>query len=186
MVGKICPKTGKNKARHFCQAQFSPMKWAIFAILAVFRGARYEVRGYEVSFAGGNFSKACLSSYPRTSVPSYSHSHAAGSAQRGEDCRDDACKNLQECLPTFFLHSRLVFVLILRFLIRGEGLSHQTSAFRHQPSAISPQPSSFSHQTSAISSHSRCRLRRLREDWWCHHRPGSLCRPGCHSRRQSD
>jgi hypothetical protein len=36
MVGKICPKTGKNKARHFCQAQFSPMKWAIFAIFAVF------------------------------------------------------------------------------------------------------------------------------------------------------
>ena len=38
-----------------------------------------------------------------------SHSHAAGGAQRGEDCRDDACKDLQECLYAFVLHSRLVF-----------------------------------------------------------------------------
>ena len=162
MVGKICPKTGKNKARHFCQAHFPPMKWAIFAIFAVFRGARYEVRGYEVSFAGGNFSKACLSSHlvPRTSYletifvpphPRILHSHAAGSAQRGEDCRDDACKNLQECLPTFFLHSRLVFVLILRFLIRGEGLSLQPSAISHPTSAFSHQPSAFSLPTSALS-----------------------------------
>ena len=97
-----------------------------------------------------------------------SHSHATGCAQCGENCRDDACKNLQECLYAFFLHSRLVFVLILRFLIRGEGLSHQTSD-------ISPLPS-------AISSRSRCRRRRLREDWWCHHRPDSHCHPGsdCH------
>jgi hypothetical protein len=36
MVGKKSPKLGKNKARHFCQAQFSPMKWAIFAIFALF------------------------------------------------------------------------------------------------------------------------------------------------------
>ena len=51
MVGKICPKTGKNKARHFCQAQFSPMKWAIFAIFALFHvvgaGVRRFFRGYE-------------------------------------------------------------------------------------------------------------------------------------------
>ena len=65
-----------------------------------------------------------------------SRSHAAGCAQRGEDCRDDACKNLQECLYAFFLHSRLVFVLIIRFLIRGEGLSLQTSALFPQPSLI--------------------------------------------------
>ena len=39
----------------------------------------------------------------------FSHSHATGCAQRGEDCRDDACKNLQECLYAFFLHSRFNF-----------------------------------------------------------------------------
>ena len=38
-----------------------------------------------------------------------SHSHAAGCAQRGEDCRDDACKNLQECLDAFFLHNAFRF-----------------------------------------------------------------------------
>ena len=36
MVGKKSPKLGKNKARHFYQAHFHPMKWAIFAILAIF------------------------------------------------------------------------------------------------------------------------------------------------------
>ena len=48
MVGKICPKTGKNKARHFCQAQFSPMKWAIFVLFHVVGAGvrRYEDRPY--------------------------------------------------------------------------------------------------------------------------------------------
>ena len=168
--------------------------------------SRCEVRGTWVrgQFCWWEFLKGMSILAPRTSnlVPRNSyletifvpphprilHSHAAGSAQRGEDCRDDACKNLQECLPTFFLHSRLVFVLILRFLIRGEGFSHQTSAFSPllslqpsalflQPSAFSPQPSALSHQPSALTN--RFRFRRLRVGW-C--RPGSHCRPGsgCH------
>ena len=57
--------------------------------------------------------------YPRTSYlaprTSNSHSHAAGGAQRGEDSRDDACKNLQECLYAFFLHSRFNFKVKISF-----------------------------------------------------------------------
>ena len=39
----------------------------------------------------------------------FSRSYTTGGAQCGEDCRDDACKDLQYCFPTFFLHCRLVF-----------------------------------------------------------------------------
>ena len=37
------------------------------------------------------------------------HSDAAGGTQRGDNRCNEACKNLQECHPTIFLHSRFNF-----------------------------------------------------------------------------
>ena len=61
-------------------------------------------------FARGVFNVQSILA-PRTShlvprnYPRILHSHTAGGAQCGEDSRDDACKNLQECLYAFFLHN---------------------------------------------------------------------------------
>ena len=72
---------------------------------------KYFIRFYYIN------GRVTLCDSPEVSffVPSNSHSHAAGGAQRGEDCRDDACKNLQECLYAFFLHSRFNFKVKISF-----------------------------------------------------------------------